>query len=72
QGSIRDLINRNFFLAEKDVVIHSGAHRRECLAHSIDASGRLLATIEDGRKMAFATGEAWLEKSGQLTVGSGQ
>ena len=62
QGSIRDLINRNFFLAEKDVVIHSGVHRRECLAHSIDGSGRLLATIEDGRKMAFATGEAWLEK----------
>ena len=62
QGSIRDLINSNFFLAEKDVVIYSGDHRRACRAHSIDDSGRLLATTEDGRKMAFAAGEAWLEK----------
>ena len=62
QGSIKDLINRNFFLAEKDVVIRSGDHRRVCRAHSIDDSGCLLATTEDGRKMAFATGEAWLEK----------
>ena len=62
KGSIRELINRNFFLAEKDVVINSGDHRRACRAHSIDDSGRLLATIEDGQKMAFASGEAWLEK----------
>lgn len=62
QGAIRDIINRNFFLAEKDVVIHSGDHRRECRAHSIDDSGRLVVTTKDGQKMAFATGEAWLEK----------
>ena len=62
RGSIRDLINRNFFLAEKEIVIHSGAHRRTCRAHSIDDSGRLLATLEDGQRMAFAAGEAWLEK----------
>lgn len=64
KGSIRELINRNFFLAEKDVVIHSGVHRRVCRSHSIDALGRLLVTTEDGHEMAFAAGEACLEKSG--------
>ena len=63
QGSIQDLINRNFFLAEKNVVIHSGAYRIACRAHSIDDSGRLLAITEDGQEMVFAAGEAWLEKS---------
>ncbi|MEA1921822.1 MAG: biotin--[acetyl-CoA-carboxylase] ligase [Pseudomonadota bacterium] len=62
QGSIRELINRNFFLAEKDVVINSGDRKRECQAHSIDDSGRLLATTKDGQTIAFASGEAWLEK----------
>jgi BirA family biotin operon repressor/biotin-[acetyl-CoA-carboxylase] ligase len=62
KGSIRDLINRNFFLAEKDVVIHSGVHRRVCRAHSIDDSGRLLATTKNGQEMVFAAGEACLEK----------
>ncbi|MEA3332607.1 MAG: biotin--[acetyl-CoA-carboxylase] ligase [Pseudomonadota bacterium] len=63
RGSIRDLINRNFFLAEKDVVINSGDRKRECRAHSIDSSGRLLATTKDGQTIAFASGEAWLEKN---------
>ncbi|MCD6292711.1 MAG: biotin--[acetyl-CoA-carboxylase] ligase [Deltaproteobacteria bacterium] len=61
-GSIQDLINRNFFLAEKDVVVNSGDRQRECRAHSIDSSGRLLATDKDGQTIAFASGEAWLEK----------
>ena len=63
QGAIRDLINDNFFLAEKDVVINSGDRKRECRAHSIDSSGRLLATTKDGQMIAFASGEAWLEKN---------
>ena len=61
-GSIRDLINRNFYLAGKDVVINSGDQQRECRAHSIDDSGRLLAATKDGQMIAFASGEAWLEK----------
>ncbi len=63
KGSIGELINRNFFLAEKNVVINSGDRKRACRAHSIDSSGRLLATTEDGQKMAFTSGEAWLEKN---------
>ena len=62
QGSILDLINRNFFLAGKEISIHSGDHKIACRAHAIDDSGRLLATTKNGREMAFAAGEAWLEK----------
>ncbi len=62
KGSIRDLINRNFFLAEKDIVIHSEDHKIACRAHAIDDTGRLLATTNDGQKMAFSAGEAWLDK----------
>ena len=62
QGSILDLINRNFFLAEKEISIHSGDRKIVCRAHAIDESGRLLATTKDGQEMAFAAGEAWLVK----------
>lgn len=61
-GSIMDLINRNFFLAGKDITIRSGDQKIACRARAIDDSGRLLATVKDGREMAFAAGEAWLEK----------
>jgi len=62
QGSIADLINRNFFLAGKDISIHSGDHKMACRAQSIDAFGRLVATTRDGKTAAFSAGEAWLEK----------
>ena len=62
-GTIMDLVNRNFFLAEKDIMIHSGGHKIACRAHAIDDSGHLLATTKDGQKMAFSAGEAWLDKS---------
>ena len=61
-GSICDLINHNFYLAERDIVIQSGAQSIPCRAHSIDDSGGLVATVADGSKVSFNAGEAQLVK----------
>jgi BirA family biotin operon repressor/biotin-[acetyl-CoA-carboxylase] ligase len=62
-GSIAELINRNFYLAGKDIVIHSGNEKINCRAQRIDSSGSLVATLADGSVKSFNAGEAWLAKS---------
>lgn len=62
EGSIRDLINRNFYLAGKDIVIHSGSEKINCRAQRIDSNGGLVATLADGSVSSFNAGEAWLAK----------
>jgi len=64
--SIGDLINRNFYLADKNIVINSGLEKIKCRAHSIDESGCLLATTSKGKQMSFNAGEAWLDKGNWL------
>ena len=61
-GTIGDLLNANFFLADKDIVVNSGSENIKCQARAIDANGCLLATTEDGRRISFNAGEAWLVK----------
>ncbi len=61
-GSIRALINRNFYLADKEIVITSGAEKIKCRARAIDEHGCLLAMTADGREFSFNAGEAELVK----------
>jgi biotin-(acetyl-CoA carboxylase) ligase len=64
-GSIAALINRNFYLADREIVVNSGAEKIKCRAQAIDASGLLVATTSDNRKISFNSGEAWLVKDQQ-------
>ncbi len=61
-GSIRELINRNFYLADKEIVIASGAEKIKCRALAIDEQGCLLAVSADGCEFSFNAGEAELVK----------
>ena len=61
-GSIKELINRNFFLTGQDIVIESGSEKINCRAQAIDENGHLLATSATGLKLSFNAGEAWLVK----------
>ncbi|MCK5916482.1 MAG: biotin--[acetyl-CoA-carboxylase] ligase [Deltaproteobacteria bacterium] len=61
-GSIGDLINRNFYLADKNIVINSGSGKIKCRARAIDSNGSLLGTLADGSEVSFNAGEAWLVK----------
>lgn len=61
-GTIGDLVNSNFYLANKDIVVDSGAEKIKCRARAIDKNGCLLATTNDGCRVSFNAGEAWLVK----------
>ncbi|MBN2705195.1 MAG: biotin--[acetyl-CoA-carboxylase] ligase [Deltaproteobacteria bacterium] len=56
------LINRNFYLAGRDVVLLSGEQRHGGRARAIDACGRLLVSGRDGKTRCFSAGEVQLEK----------
>ncbi len=62
-GSIGELVNRNFYLKDKKIVIHSGNDKIKCRARWIDGDGHLVATLADGRQTSFNAGEAWLAKA---------
>ena len=61
-GELAGLINDNFLLAGREVVLVSGRERISGRARGIDDRGRLLLTLPDGRQTALAAGEARLEK----------
>jgi len=61
-GSIMELINRNFYLTAKEIIINSGSEEIKCRARAIDENGCLLATTAAGRRVSFNAGEAWLVK----------
>ncbi len=61
-GTISNLINSNFYLADKKIIINSGSEKIRCRAQAIDENGSLLATTADGRRVSFNAGEAWLAK----------
>ena len=61
-GTIGNLINRNFYLADKEIIINSGSKEIKCRAQAIDGNGFLLATTAGGRQVSFNAGEAWLAK----------
>jgi len=56
------LINRNFYLAGRDVVLLSGEQRYGGRVRAIDACGRLLVSGRDGSTRCFSAGEVQLEK----------
>jgi BirA family biotin operon repressor/biotin-[acetyl-CoA-carboxylase] ligase len=62
RGEIGNLINHNFYLADKEIVVNSGFEEMRCRAQAIDDSGCLLATTDAGRRVSFNAGEAWLVK----------
>ncbi len=61
-GTICNLINRNFYLADKEIIINSGSEKIKCRAQAIDEDGCLLAVTADGSLVSFNAGEAWLAK----------
>lgn len=64
-GSIGSLINRNFYLADKEIVVCFGDEKIRCRAQAIDDNGFLTAVTADGRRVSFNAGEAWLVKDEQ-------
>lgn len=61
-GELAGLINANFFLENRKVALVSGDQRLTGKALGIDDRGRLRLAAADGRELAIAAGEAWLEK----------
>ncbi len=68
-GELAGLINANFYLGGREVVLVSGDRRQRGRARGIDDRGRLLLDYGDGRQEAFAAGEAWLEKQSLPLIG---
>lgn len=61
-GTICNLINHNFYLADKEIIINSGSEKIECRAQKIDENGSLLAVTAAGSRVSFNAGEAELVK----------